>query len=91
MVQVQVVSDVVTVLLACWHSANLKQCREFAYSCTLVMRSDFDAHGCDCQTMDYMFLKMMTFEPSVIIVGRFAINIPLDWVANSKSLQLQLS
>ena len=59
MVQVQVVSDIVTVLLAGWHSANLNQCREFAYSCTLVMRSDLDGHGCDCQTIDYMFLKMI--------------------------------
>ena len=41
MVQVQVVSDIVTVLLACWHSANLKQCREFAYSCISVMKSYF--------------------------------------------------
>ena len=32
-VQVQVVSDVVTVLLAGWHLANLNQCREFAFSC----------------------------------------------------------
>ena len=51
MVQVQVVSDVVTVLLACWHSENLDR-REFAYSCDLVMtRSNLDDHGCDRQTM----------------------------------------
>ena len=62
MVQVHVVSDIVTVLLAGWHSANLNQCREFVYSCTLVLeRSSKNIHGCK------LIFTTVTVNPAYII------------------------